>query len=135
MINLTNINYAHPNLISDFVELLDDILSKTGSYAIVATHSSYFVREVCHEQVHVYKERENDQIDIISPRLSTFGSNISSISHFVIGEVIEPRLAKKLVKKAREKGYTYKDLISECNEQVSVKTLVQINKEWAELSS
>ncbi|MHC5791870.1 AAA family ATPase, partial [Streptococcus pyogenes] len=43
--------HLHPSMISDFITLLDNILERTGSYALIATHSTYFVREVAREQV------------------------------------------------------------------------------------
>ncbi|HAN1923036.1 TPA: ATP-binding protein, partial [Escherichia coli] len=61
--------HLHPKLISDFVTLLDNILERTGSFAIIATHSVYFVREVTREQVHVFKRDANKLIHILSPRL------------------------------------------------------------------
>src|SRR5690606_7633588 len=50
--------HLHPNFITELVDLLDSILEQTGSLAIVATHSAYFVREVPREQVLVIKEGE-----------------------------------------------------------------------------
>ncbi|MAY57583.1 MULTISPECIES: AAA family ATPase [Pseudoalteromonas] len=128
--------HLHPNLIADFVELLNKILSSTGSFAIVATHSSYFVRELSAEQVFVFKtqtisETSDYLINIGNPRLETYGANIGAISHFVFGDVIEPRLAKRIVNNAKNKGYTIERLLQECSDKVSVKVASQIELEWS----
>ncbi|MBF4349710.1 AAA family ATPase, partial [Vibrio anguillarum] len=70
--------HMHPNMIADFVGLLDQLLEDTGSQALIATHSAYFVREISREQVHVLLKNESDEISIVSPRLRTFGADIES---------------------------------------------------------
>ncbi|WP_161492498.1 AAA family ATPase [Oceanisphaera profunda] len=100
--------HLHPSLISDFVTLLDNILQRTGSYALIATHSSYFVREVPRDQVHVFK-KDNDSIYIVNPRLKTFGANVGDISYFVFDEDSGNSLSNKFLDKARsqKKSYAY----------------------------
>lgn len=120
--------HLHPNLISDFVFLLDEILENTGSLAIIATHSPYFVREVSREQVHIFKSSrvEIDEfeigseknITIVSPRLKTFGADVDSISQFVFDEDIKNRLSESLLKKmANKTNEEFKDLIKNGLEQ------------------
>ena len=83
--------HLHPNLITDFVGMLNKILELTGSIAIVATHSAYLVREVPRSQVHVIQEDDGD-IEVVSPRLKTFGADVGAISEFVFGDGIVNRL-------------------------------------------
>jgi ABC-type transport system involved in cytochrome c biogenesis ATPase subunit len=78
--------HLHPNLISRFAILLNQLLVETGSIAIISTHSAYLVREVPKSQVHVLRVVESEGGKIIhcdQPRLGTFGSNVGAISHFV----------------------------------------------------
>lgn len=78
--------HLHPNLISDFVSLLNNLLDKTGSIAIISTHSAYFVREVPRMCVSVMRREESPAGVFVrseTPRLGTFGSNVGSISHFI----------------------------------------------------
>lgn len=91
--------HLHPNLISDFIDLLDKLLESTGSIAIIATHSAYFVREVPKSQVHVFKTLERDQVEIVNPRLNTFGADIGAISYFVFDDDITSVLIRKLEKR------------------------------------
>ncbi|EJL1359032.1 AAA family ATPase, partial [Escherichia coli] len=118
--------HLHPKLISDFVTLLDNILERTGSFAIIATHSVYFVREVTREQVHVFKRDANKLIHILSPRLKTFGANIGDISYFVFEEGISNSLSKKIVKKANETGLKFQEIKSAYADELPTEMLQEI---------
>lgn len=85
--------HLHPNFISRFVALLNSLLSETGSAAIIATHSAYFVREVFREQVTVLRSDETNYVSSESIRLQTFGADVGSISYFVFGEDEPSRVA------------------------------------------
>ncbi|AMV48516.1 AAA family ATPase [Paraburkholderia caribensis] len=78
--------HLHPNFISRFVSLLNSMLSTTGSAAIIATHSAYFVREVFREQVTVLRTDDSNYVSTESIRLQTFGADVGAISYFVFGE-------------------------------------------------
>jgi predicted ATPase len=78
--------HLHPNFISRFVALLNSLLSATGSAAIIATHSAYFVREVFREQVTVLRSDDTNHVSTESIRLQTFGADVGAISYFVFGE-------------------------------------------------
>lgn len=91
--------HLHPNFISDFIRLLDGLLEATGSQAVMATHSAYFVREVPRSQVHAFKRNENGCVDIVRPRLKTFGADVGSISYFVFDDDITNSLVEKLIEK------------------------------------
>lgn len=97
--------HLHPNMISDFVEMLDSLLEATGSQALIATHSAYFVREVSRDQVHVFQVNQDNMIDIVPPRLRTFGSDIDSISQFVFAEDIDSRLTSKILRNLGNKKF------------------------------
>ncbi len=78
--------HLHPNLITDFVALLNELLVATGSLAIISTHSSYFVRETPNHQVLVLHEPEPGRIEVTTPRLRTLGADVGAISRFVFGD-------------------------------------------------
>jgi ABC-type Mn2+/Zn2+ transport system ATPase subunit len=78
--------HLHPNLVSDFMRLLNKLLEATGSYAVLATHSAYFVREVPRSQVIILREQILGEIDVSRPRLKTLGADIGAISAFVFEE-------------------------------------------------
>ncbi|WP_160063691.1 AAA family ATPase [Psychromonas sp. L1A2] len=121
--------HLHPNLISDFVALLDYLLEQTGSYALIATHSAYFVREVPREQVHVFKSVEQGAIFITPPRLKTFGADVSAISHFVFDEDIDTSLTQKLVEKIKEKSLSFEEVFEQYRTELSNETLMLIRQQ------
>lgn len=90
--------HLHPNFISDFIRLLDFLLEATGSQAIMATHSAYFVREVPSEQVLVFK-RDGDSVNILRPRLKTFGADVGAISYFIFEDKINNNLVNNIIEK------------------------------------
>jgi len=81
--------HLHPNFISDLMDMLHNILSATGSVAIVATHSAYVVREVPRRRVNILS-LVGRQVDVGNPRLQTFGASIDTISQFVFGDTMFP---------------------------------------------
>ncbi|VXB35999.1 MULTISPECIES: AAA family ATPase [unclassified Bosea (in: a-proteobacteria)] len=88
--------HLHPNFVSDLMEVLYGILEATGSVAIIATHSAYVVREAPRQRVKVLTLQDR-QIQIVEPRMQTFGASIDKISQFVFGDTdMEHRYQKKL---------------------------------------
>lgn len=88
--------HLHPNFISRFVALLDSLLESTGSAAIIATHSAYFVREVFREQVTVLSANSEGMVLAQRPTLRTFGADVGAISYFVFGEDELSKLASEV---------------------------------------
>lgn len=78
--------HLHPNFINQFMLLLDNLLKPTGSAAIIATHSAYFVREVFREQVTIIRSTKDGQVEFPLIALQTFGSDVGLISNFVFEE-------------------------------------------------
>lgn len=119
--------HLHPNFISDFVRLLDQLLEATGSLAIIATHSAYFVREVPSEQVSIITSSDNS-IDILKPRLKTFGANVGAISYFIF----EDEIANNLIEKLRDQFPDNKDLqiekLNELRDSLSSDVLMHLQR-------
>jgi len=120
--------HMHPNYISDFMSLLDDILEKTGSLAIIATHSPYLVREVSREQVNVFRINKEDCFEILKPRLKTFGANISDISDFVFEDDLLNKLSDKILKKSKTENIKYSDLKKLHGNELPVEMLHYLKK-------
>jgi energy-coupling factor transporter ATP-binding protein EcfA2 len=120
--------HMHPNMISDFVDLLDNLLEKTGSQAILATHSAYFVREVPKQQVHVFQEDVDHVISIVQPRLSTFGATLDSISQFVFNEDMEVRLTDKIFENAKQMSFQQVD--DQLEGEISLAALMDLKRRF-----
>ncbi|WP_394189179.1 AAA family ATPase [Pseudoalteromonas atlantica] len=117
--------HMHPNMIVDFIGLLDFLLEKTGSQALIATHSAYFVREVPNEQVAVLSLSDN-RLVTDRPRLPTFGATVDSISQFIFQEDTEIRLSEKLYDKVKDKNFA--DIEEQLDNEISLSALMRLKR-------
>lgn len=117
--------HLHPAFINKFFSLLDSLLSQTGSSAILATHSVYFIREVFKEQVIVMR-KDGHQIKIEKPRLSTFGANIGNISYFVFGESEPTDALNKVKNKIIKEKLTWQEVYDTYSEDLSINALTML---------
>lgn len=117
--------HMHPNMIVDFIGLLDFLLEKTGSQALIATHSAYFVREVSNEQVAVLSISDH-RLVTDKPRLPTFGATVDSISQFIFQEDTEIRLSEKLYDKV--KGKSFSDVEEKLGNEISLSALMRLKR-------
>jgi energy-coupling factor transporter ATP-binding protein EcfA2 len=120
--------HLHPHFISKFVVLLDNLLKLTGSIAIIATHSAYFVREVPRNQVLVFKRDREQHIHIQNPRLKTFGADIGSISYFVFGDEITNSLVKELIERLPNSEGERIEALKELEDELSSDVLMFLRR-------
>jgi hypothetical protein len=110
--------HLHPNFINQFVAVLNRLLMLTGSVAIIATHSAYFVREVFREQVIVLKSQSRI-ISALTPRLKTFGADVGAISFFVFDEDAPSQLALRLREALLAGQWTWDQLYGQFKDDLS----------------
>lgn len=115
--------HLHPNFISRFVSLLDGLLEATGSAAIIATHSAYFVREVFREQVTVLSVDNDNLVRAQRPKLRTFGADVGAISYFVFGEDEPSRLAGEVERRLLASGAPWPQIYAEYKDELSLEML------------
>jgi ABC-type branched-subunit amino acid transport system ATPase component len=115
--------HLHPNFISRFVSLLDGLLEATGSAAIIATHSAYFVREVFREQVTVLSVDSNNIVNAQRPTLRTFGADVGAISYFVFGEDEPSKLAADVKNRLLASGESWPQICELYKDELSLETL------------
>jgi len=121
--------HLHPNFISEFIRLLNRLLEMTGSIAILATHSAYFVREMPRSQVLVFKKDiEVNGVNIQNPRLKTFGAEIGSISYFVFEDEISNVLVNELVNKLPEDIDGKVKALKELEDELSSEVLMYLRR-------
>lgn len=120
--------HLHPNFISEFVRLLDGILEMTGSIAVLATHSAYFVREMPRSQVLVFKEGSDNNISIQNPRLKTFGAEIGSISYFVFEDEITNNLVDNLTLKLPQDKTEKNRILKTLENELSSEALMYLRR-------
>lgn len=118
--------HLHPNFINQFVSLLDKLLELTGSAAVIATHSVYFVREVFREQVTILRTTKENLIEVPFTALQTFGSDIGLISHFVFEEDELSNLATSLESRIVNKNLTWDEVYLKYHDKLSPQLLTSI---------
>jgi ABC-type transporter Mla maintaining outer membrane lipid asymmetry ATPase subunit MlaF len=121
--------HLHPAFISQFVMLLDTLLEQTGSAAIIATHSVYFVREAFEDQVKVLRSGPDREIVIEEPVLRTFGADVGTISWFVFGEDKPSRLARSVEERIAEDADSWDQVYKEYKADLSLDLLGEIRAE------
>ncbi|MDP9603881.1 UNVERIFIED_ORG: energy-coupling factor transporter ATP-binding protein EcfA2 [Variovorax paradoxus] len=114
--------HLHPNFISRFMLLLDNLLEATGSSAIIATHSAYMVKEVFKEQVTVLRLIDGE-LQVERPMLQTFGADVGAISYFVFGEDEPTRIASKVQDELLERYESWPDLYARFKDDLSLEYL------------
>ncbi|WP_339111891.1 AAA family ATPase [Thioclava sp. GXIMD2076] len=118
--------HLHPNFISQFVALLDKLLEQTGSVAILATHSVYFVRETMEDQVTVLRSDADRRVLAETPTLKTFGADVGAISYFVFGEDQPSRLAQEVETKIMAHSVSWEQIFETYKDRVSLDLLGEI---------
>ena len=118
--------HLHPNFISQFVALLDRLLEQTGSAAILATHSVYFVREAMEDQVTVLRSDADRMISAETPTLKTFGADVGAISYFVFGEDQPSRLAQEVETRIMAQAASWEEVFETYKDRVSLDLLGEI---------
>ncbi|MDH0869808.1 AAA family ATPase [Agrobacterium pusense] len=118
--------HLHPNFISQFVAVLDNLLEQTGSAAIIATHSVYFVREAFEDQVVVLRSDHDRTIVAEKPTLKTFGADVGSISYFVFGEDQPSRLACQVERRIAESSSSWSETFESYKDDLSLELLGEI---------
>jgi hypothetical protein len=121
--------HLHPNLVSDFMSMLHEVLGLTKSIALIATHSPYVVREVPTHCVHVLTIDEEGSVRIGKVYLKTLGANISSISHAVFGDSTVKKYHERLAKELANSHKTLEQIIDSYKEILSPEMLIQIRHE------
>lgn len=116
-------NFLHPNLISRFMRVLNQVLGWVDSIAILATHSPFVVREVQSAQVHVLWDG-GEGIEVRQPRMQTLGANVSSISNEVFGDDLPQHLFKELLAEVGLKKKSFAEVLSSYKDELSIEVLM-----------
>lgn len=117
--------YLHPNLVSDYMMLLYNILERTSSIAIIATHSAYVVREVPTHCVHIL-ERSGSTASITRPYLQTLGANVAEISLAVFGDSTVDAYHRKVSEAISKKNMSFEKILVEYRDIFNVDMLMEI---------
>jgi predicted ATPase len=120
--------HLHPAFIRRMVSAIDQILTDTGSAAIIATHSVYFVREVAREQVVILKRSAEGVPEISRPVLKTLGADVGAISFFVFGDETNAVLVDRLEKRLSEDPIRRHEAIDSLVAELSLEARSQLQQ-------
>ena len=90
--------HLHPNAIYQLISILYEILNKTNSYAILATHSPIIIQQIPSRYVRILSEIDN-HITIKQPSLETFGENLTTLTNEIFGNNMNEEYYKKILEK------------------------------------
>ena len=120
--------HLHPSFISMFVLLLNRLLELSGSAAIIATHSVYFVREVFPEQVTILRVNKYGEVEIPTTALQTFGADVGAISYFVFNEDEPSKLALEVEKRLLDSYDSWDVLYDKYKDKLSLEILSSLRR-------
>ncbi|WAT31832.1 AAA family ATPase [Pseudomonas sp. GXZC] len=120
--------HLHPNLITEFMDLLYLVLEATSSVAIIATHSAYVVREAPAHCVHVIKSDENQTVRTETVYMNTLGASVTSLSNTVFGDSLVESFHSKIATYIAESSLTLDEIIDQYSDTLSMEMLVKIRE-------
>lgn len=90
--------HLHPNSISLFVNVINKILKKFDSYAIISTHSPQVVQEVPSKDIIVIERIENSPITR-GLDIETFGENLNAITERIFHTISHDEYYREFLRK------------------------------------
>jgi predicted ATPase len=118
-------NFLHPNLISRFMRVLNQVLKSVRSIGIIATHSPFIVREVQSAQVHILSGQAAT-MNVSHPRMQTLGANVASISDEVFGDDLHQHLFEELLAEEHIRDSSVDELLKKYAGEMSVEALMLV---------
>lgn len=89
--------HLHPNAVAQLFNVMNNMLNKFNSFAVVATHSPIVIQEIPRKRV-ILLTREGNSTLSSSMDFETFGENVSELTRHVFDTVNIPNHYKKVFK-------------------------------------
>lgn len=129
-------NHLHPNFISQLMSFINKILYPSNSYAVMATHSPFIVKNLLKDNIVVLKQRENRVCSEIIT-FNTLGANVETISQFVFGNndlmELEREIVKELVESyPRDWSFDKNEIVERFSSHLSPELILEIIEELTE---
>ncbi|NUT73738.1 AAA family ATPase [Pseudomonas sp. C1C7] len=118
--------HLHPNLITEFMNLLYEVLVATSSVAVVATHSVYVVRETPSHCVHVFRKKQDSTVAIDQFYIKTLGASVSELSETIFGDSLVESFNDKIVNQIVERKISLEDIIKRYSDILSMDMLIKV---------
>ena len=104
--------HLHPHAITTLVTAIYEVLEMFDSYAIIATHSPFIIRELISDNVYTM-EREDNMLMVAKIGIESFGEDVSVLSDIIFKDMAkEKRYEYFLEKVAKDYKYNYQEILS-----------------------
>lgn len=117
--------HLHPNAITEFMEVIMQLLEEFDSYCIITSHSPLVIREVFSESIYVF-EKDKDVPRVRKLEIETFGENLSTITNETFGNKDVSKYYIRSIEKLVKKGKSYDEIESEIKGEVPLNLNVKI---------
>lgn len=120
--------HLHPNLVTEFMNLLYMVLEATSSVALIATHSAYVVREVPSHCVHVIKADSSKNVSVEGVYMNTLGASVTALSNSVFGDSLVTSFHNKIASEIAASTLTLNEIVDKYSDFLSMDMLVKIRE-------
>ncbi|KQV10650.1 hypothetical protein ASC74_11405 [Pseudomonas sp. Root329] len=117
--------YLHPNLEVGLISMLKNLLKKTSSYAVIATHSAVLAREIDRDGINILKRSASGTISV-KPSFETFGGSLDSIIGEVFDDYSESKPFQLVIDKKIEGSTDHSALIKSISLKIGDEALAYI---------
>ena len=117
--------HLHPNAITEFMNVIMELLQEFNSFGLVATHSPLIVREIFSENIFVL-DKDETTLRVRKLEFETFGENLTTITNEIFGNRDVPKYYQKRIEKLVESGKTYNEIESELQGEVPLNLNIKI---------
>ncbi|SDA25269.1 AAA domain-containing protein, putative AbiEii toxin, Type IV TA system [Pseudomonas sp. NFPP10] len=118
--------HLHPNMISQFMVLLYQVLQATNSVAIIATHSVYVAREIPSHCAHIFSHNEDGTIETLQVYTKTLGANVNTLSRTIFDDSTVKSYTSKIINEVAASGLSFAEVLAQYEDIFSVEMLVEI---------
>lgn len=121
--------HLHPNIISELISIIFDIVNQFESFCIISTHSPIIIQQIRAENILIL-ERDGNICNVSSPSNDTFGENLTSITEDIFGNVSIPKYFLEKIKALISDGCSLEEIkkaLKSNNLNLSLNTELYIN--------
>lgn len=116
--------HLHPNAISNFMRMLNMLLEKFNSFAIISTHSPIVLQEIPSKYVRIFDNNESYDTELWD---ECFGENISKIIANVFNVRPDESNYKSFFANQKEKGLTKEEIEELFDDNLSMNAELYLN--------
>ncbi|WP_434707404.1 AAA family ATPase [Pseudomonas sp. R1-1] len=120
--------HLHPNLVTEFMNLLYMVLEATSSVALIATHSAYVVREVPSHCAHVIKTDGSKNVSVEGVYMNTLGASVTALSNSVFGDSLVTSFHAKIASEIAASNLSLNEIVDKYSSYLSMDMLVKIRE-------